>query len=528
MEPSQPRAQAVALSDGRIAAVGTTDEILGMAGPSCRKLDLAGLTLVPGFNDAHMHIMGLGESLLGADVSPSAGAVSIPSLLRLLQEWAEAHPTALWVRGYGYDHNAFPDVRHITAAELDSAFPDRPVALHYASAHGVVANMAALCFVGILAEIDVFPNGVIGRDDTGKLTGLLLEAAMVLLTSAIPPLSGSERTEALTLAFRVLASRGVTAASEMGTGCRSLDADVSAYRAALDRGAPVRVTLCPEAATLWNAQDIPDRGDVERGYGLDDASSAESGGLRLGALKLYADGALTTRTAAISAPFADGSGSGVLVHDPDELTAYILNGDARGWQIATHAIGDRAVATALSAYEMTTNGLNRRHRVEHAMLLDRALIERMRASGVVAVMQPEFLTAFGEAYVRALGEERAGLVNPVAALLAADVPVAFSSDCPVVTGAPLDGIWASMERTAASGRILGAEERVDVLTALRAYTETAACATWDDEAVGRIRQGMRADLVALTALPGDDAQVEPRVAATMVGGRVVMGHEALQ
>jgi hypothetical protein len=314
----------------------------------------------------------------------------------------------------------------------------------------------------------------------------------------------------------------------MGTGSGSLDADVSAYRAALDRGAPVRVTLCPEAATLWNAEDIPSRGEVERDCELGGASSAEVGGLRLGALKLYADGALTTRTAAVSKPFADGSGSGVLVHDPDELTAYILNGDARGWQIATHAIGDRAVAIVLSAYEMTTNGLNRRHRVEHAMLLDRTLIERMRASGVVAVMQPQFLAAFGDAYVRALGEGRAASVNPVATLLASDVPVAFSSDCPVVTGAPLDGIWASMERTAASGRILGAEERVDVLTALRAYTETAACATWDDEAVGRIRQGMRADLVALTALPGDDAQVEPRVAATMVGGRVVMGHEALQ
>lgn len=544
MDDARPTAAAVAIRGHQIVAVGSAEELAGMANPGTRVVDLAGLTVLPGFNDCHMHIMGLGIALLGAPVSPDAGVRDSAALIAALRTWGLANPLATWVRGYGYNQNAFPGVKHVELAQMDRAFPDRPVIVFHASGHAAVANTVALRQAGIDAGTDDPDGGSIVRDQQGEATGLLLEAAIGLVTRVMPPYSRSERADAVERACAQLITHGITSASDMGIGGVDLDGDIRAYRDAVDRGAPVRMTLCPETADLWSPDTIPERASFAADWCLERTGqtprpgvAGSPGSLRLGALKLYADGALTTRTAALSAPYVDGSGSGMLLHAPEQLRAYILSGHRRGWQIATHAIGDRAVAEVLSGYETAAREgadrranaetePDRRHRIEHAMLLSGDLIARIRRAGVVAVLQPEFVARLGDAYVLGLGAARAALLNPVRSLLDEGVTVAFSSDCPVVPGAPLDGIRAATERRSPSGRVLGEDQRCTALESVRAYTAGAAIATRDGAHVGRIAPGHRADLVFLSAFPGA-SPVAAEVKATMVGGAFVYGEGGL-
>ncbi len=532
MDPARPSAEAVAISRGRVTAAGSSGDIAGLAGPRTVVVRLQGMTVTPGFNDCHMHIAGLGVTLMSADLSPAAGVRSAETLVAALRTWANDHPRAAWVRGYGYNQNVFPSAGHIQRADLDVAFPDRPVVVFHVSGHAAVANSAALRPAEIGDASPQPSGGEIARDAAGRPTGLLLEAAIGLVTRVIPRLTRSERAEAVILACSALVRHGVTSASDMGVGTQDSADDIQAYLEAVERGAPLRMTLCPEAADLWEPDDIPCRDAVAADWRLTDRPDLDlPGAVRLGAAKLYADGALTTRTAALSRPYADQPGRGMLVHSTERLMGYVDGLHRAGWQIATHAIGDRAVAEVLRRYEAATGGATavpeHRHRIEHAMLLDRALIGRIRRAGVVAVMQPEFIARLGDAYVLGLGSRRASALNPVRSLLNAGVTVAFSSDCPVVPGSPLDGIRAAASRTTPTGVTLGSQEACTAEEALRAYTVGAAYAVQDEAAVGRIAPGMRADMAVLTSDPLCDDLDDVEVAATMVGGKFVYGADAL-
>lgn len=527
-DPARPSAEALLILEGSIARLGSSAEITSDLPAGCRTIDLSGRTAVPGFNDCHMHILGLGVTLMAADVSPSAGVTDAGSLIQALRTWADANPHAPWVTGYGYDQNRFPGARHITNGELDRAFPERPVIVFHTSGHAAVANTSALSRSGVGPDTPNPQGGELAHDEAGNLTGLLLETAIGLVTQAMPPLTRAERARAIELACAALVRVGVVAASDMGLGGYSIDDEFGAYLDAVEGGAPVRMTLCPEVADIWEPDGIPEPSLFAAEIGLGGAPatrSDRSGSLRLGALKLYADGALTTRTAALTEPFVDGSGDGMLLHTPDRLQAYVRHGMRRGWQIATHAIGDRAIAEVLDAYEaaLPMDHSAGRHRIEHAMLLDPALIQRMTTAGVVAVLQPEFLARLGDAYVLGLGEERASRLNPYRSLLAAGARIAFSSDSPVVPGAPLDGIRAAMHRTTPDGVRLGKDERCTLDEALAAYTTGAAYATRDEARHGAIKPHGSADIVILDDISSDGSFDAAAVAATMVGGRFVHG-----
>jgi predicted amidohydrolase YtcJ len=536
---------AVAAAGGVIVAVGTNEELLAAGRPGVVRVNMRGLTMVPGFNDCHMHILGYGLKLSAADLSPDAGVRDTPTLIAALRRWADANPHAPWIRGSGYNQNAFPGAEHVQLADLDAAFPDRPLLIIHASGHAALANSRAMQQAGIGPDTQAPAGGEIVRDRMGAPTGVFLESAMSLVTNALPSPGRSQMAEAILKASRALASVGITSASDMGV--EDADAEVGAYRDAVALGAPVRITLCPEAVVFGSASEVPEREALAHDWGLDAdgtralaskcVASAQAdlpGSLRLGALKLYADGALTTRTAALREPFVDTGTPGMLLHEPETLREYIHAGHARGWQMAVHAIGDRAIEAVIEACETIPDPARtmRRHRIEHCMLLDDSLMARMRAAGMVAVMQPEFLARLGDAYVLGLGQERAARLNPVASLLAAGVPVAFSSDCPVVPGAPLDGIRAASRRRAPSGRVLGEWECVGPAVAIGAYTRGAAYATFDEAMTGAIRVGLRADFAVLSSMPtvpvAERAEAhndECQVVATIAGGRIVYGAE---
>jgi predicted amidohydrolase YtcJ len=502
--------------------------MLDAAPVGARRVRLDGMTLVPGFNDCHMHILGYGLKLLAADLSPDAGVRDASSLVAALRRWADANPGAPWIRGASYNQNAFPGVAHVPLADLDAAFPDRPVLIHHTSGHAAVANSAALRAAAIGPATASPSGGEIVRSASGAPTGVLLETAIGLVSDAVPPPSRADMGQAIIRACRALTAVGVTSASDMSVGGPDTAGEVGAYKDAVAEGAAVRMTLCPDATELGAPERIPCRADLEACWQLDEAPEGALGSLRMGALKLFADGALTTRTAALRSPFEDNGGLGMLLHEPDLLRAYIRAGHAAGWQLATHAIGDRAIELVLDAYAsaQSDGGAPRRHRVEHCMMVDAGLMSRLRRLGVVAVVQPEFVASLGDAYVLGLGLDRASQLVPVRSFLAEGIPVAFSSDCPVVRGAPLDGIRAALRRTTPSGRVLGADQRIGPGEALAAYTTGAAHAVFDEEHTGAIAVGMRADLAVLTGWP-EASEAASEVVATIVGGTVVHGMDRI-
>lgn len=550
MNPAMPTARALAMERGRVIAVGTEEEIRPLARTGTRVLNLQGRTVVPGFNDCHMHILPYGLDLAQADLSPLAGVSNVPALMAALRRWAEANPHSEWVLGSRYDQNIFPGAAHPTRTDLDAAFPDRPVYIVQTSKHAGVANSVALKLAGISRNTPDPKGGQIVRNAEGEPTGVLLESAMSLVARHIPKPDKAGMIAAIQQANKALVQVGITAASDLNTGWLDLEAEIAAYRQAAAEGAPVRMTLSPHAPKLSAPKDIPDRAAFAADFGFDNARQSK---IRLGPLKLFSDGALTVRTAALREPYVDGSGSGMLLHEPEVLRNYILTGHLRGWQIAVHAIGDHAIEQVLDCYaeastltpdpspfqgEVHKGQWTRaaRHRIEHAMLLDGSLIQRFAQQQIIPVVQPEFLARLGDAYVLGLGPERAACINPTASLQRAGVGVPFSSDCPIVPGAPLDGIRAATRRITRSGQVLGPEERISPLEGLRNYTYWAAYSTFDEGEVGSIEPGKRADLTILDFGFGSsmmdcgftiEALDTVRVVATIIAGKTVYGEEEM-
>ena len=525
MNPAQPVARDVLVSNGRIAAVET--EHMRWRLTDTKQVDLRGLTVVPGFNDCHMHILPYGLDLAQADLSPAAGVTSVPQLINALRQWSLDNPQSEWALGNRYDQNTFPGAAHPTRQELDAAFPDRPVYVMQTSKHAGTANTVALKLANVTRDTPDPDGGEIVRDASGEPTGVLLESALGLVTRHIPRPDRTGMVAAIRRAHDALIRSGITSASDLNTGWYDLEAEIACYRQAAEEGAPVRMTLFPHAPEFGKPEEVPSREEFARFFGREDAGS----GVRLGPAKLFSDGALTVRTAALRQPYVDGSGSGMLLHPPEELKAYIRQAHLGGWQVAVHAIGDRAIELVLDAYDEAQKANPRpgaRHRIEHAMLLDDVLIARFVRQEVVPVVQPEFLSRLGDAYVLGLGEERAARINPTASLQRAGLGVPFSSDCPIVPGAPLDGIRAAARRTTRTGKLLRPEERISPADGLRNYTYWAAYSTFDESETGAIEVGKRADLTVLSTDPTKDDLDSVSVVATMVGGEFVFGAEAIQ
>lgn len=527
LDPACPLATQVAIRGGRIVGVGRDGEFDALVDAQTRRIDLRGRIVTPGFHDSHMHVLPFGVFLGRADLSPGAGVRDASALARALREWADRNPTSEWALGSGYDQNAFPGARHPTRRDLDALLPGLPACAQHASGHAAVANSEALARAGVTRSTPDPPGGTIVRDAAGEPTGLLLETAVDRVMACVPQPSLAELTAAALRAGRELLRVGVTSASDMCLSWIGGAQAIPAYRAAVEQGYVVRTGLCPSLADFGPPAAVPDRAAFERDSGLPVGDT-----LRLGPAKLFADGALTTRTAAVREPFADGAGEGRLMHEPEELTAYVHAAHARGWQVATHAIGDRAIALALEAYATVEDGApsrERRHRVEHAMLLDDGTMDRFAEVGAIPTMQPEFLARLGDAYVLALGEARAARLNPYRSLRDRGVPVAFGSDCPVVPGRPLDGMRAAVARRTPSGRVLGAEQALTPFDALWNYTVGAAHAVFQEAATGRIKPGMWADLAVLTHDPATvDGLEAAEVVAAFVAGRIVSGEDALE
>ena len=506
-----PIAEAMVIREGRILAVGSKEDLAARY-PDAKRVVVDGKAIVPAFNDCHMHILPLGIDLGKADLR---GCTSVAEIQQRLRAWMEANPDAAWVLGRAYDQNLLPEGKHLTRHELDAVCAEKPIYLNHVSKHGAAVNTLALRIAGITRDTPDPDDGVILRDEDGEPTGILLESAASLVSKHIPKPSGAELVQAVHRACEDLARRGILAASDASTGWHDLEAEVAAYAQALEEGAPVRMTLMPLFSAAQRAGWLERTEQSGEATGFSPHPPTPHPDLRWGAVKLFADGAFTTRTAALRQPYADTPTTGVLMYEPEELMERILTVHRAGWQCAVHAIGDYAIALVLRGYRRALEAYPRphhRHRIEHAMLMADDLMAEMQALGVVVVPQPEFLWWLTTAYLKGLGERALSLM-PFRSWLQAGVAMGFSSDQPVVPGDPIIGWRAAVTRTSRDGTCLNPEEGLDPLTALQMFTVGAAYAT-ADEAVGILAPGKQARFIALSHLPEQIADAEMQVIAT--------------
>ena len=530
LDDAHPRGRAVAVHQGRVVAV-LDDDALPAGVRARHVVGAGGATVVPGFDDAHQHAAWFGQSL--AEI-PLGGLRDLDAVYDAVAARAAELPADAFVVGAGYDDVALggsPDRR-----ALDRAGGGRPVWLKHRSAHVCAVSTEVLRRAGVLDGSAVVPaGGVVVRDDTGDPTGVLLEAAQALAGDLLRPYPVPDLADAIAAATAVFARQGLTHVTEAGIGGGWIGRsprELAAYQLARERGdLAVRVDLMPETSVLHDLPGGPGRGlDLGLRPGLGDLD------LRIGPMKIFFDGALSSRTAAMHQPFADRDHAGYLGDEPEALHAAVVEVVSGGWTVAAHAIGDRAVDVALDAFADAASrpwpGVRPpRHRLEHAGVVGDAALARLAALGVTPMPQARFLHEIGDSMAAAVGDERADLLYRHASFLRAGLRVPASSDRPCVAdGHPLRGIRSMVQRRTAAGRTLGPDEAVDAETALRAYTVDAAWIAGDEDVRGRLAPGFTADLAVL----GDDVtRIETdrigdiEVVATLRGGRATHGADVL-
>ena len=507
-------ADSVAARAGRIVAVGLEADLRAMTGPATEIVPLGGRALVPGFHDAHCHVLGFGLTLAAVTLT---GVPTIPELVQRLQTRANEMNAGAetWIRGRGYNQNIMTEKRHPTRGDLDQVGGGVPfVLITHASGHAVSVNSRVLGRMGVTPDTPDPPGGTIVRDDTGEATGVLLETAANLAYDAAPEPSSREKIAALRRASEAMNAMGITSAVDATLGLAARDSfrEIDVYHeAALSGALTLRCSLMMLLSQLAAMESVPNPRDV----------TTETDFVRVGPAKVFTDGALTTRTAFLRSAFVGSDHLGTAVWTAEQLEEMVLKAHSAGWQIAAHAIGDAAIDLCLDAYGKALAKSPRtdsRHRIEHAMLLWPDQVGRLARLGILPVYQPEFIMRFGDAYALAIGDARAHRLMPYAETSAAGLPLVFSSDIPVISGAPLDGIRSAAERRTPSGVVLGSGQCVSALNGLRAYTEGAAYSVFLEHDRGQIAPGHRADFAVLDGWP-DAATVQ----ATIVGGKFVHG-----
>lgn len=498
--PPDGRSTALAVAGDTIAAIGTDDEILGMR-DGTEVFDARGATILPAFNDAHVHFLMGSRSLGELDLH---GAETQSEVERRILSYASARTSARtdrWIVGRGWFYSAFPGGMPDVDL-LDRLVPDRPAYLESFDAHTGWANSKALDIAGIAA-----------RD-------VLKEAAMLLVTRHVPKRTTAEELEALQAGMALAASRGIGSVQEAGEG----QDQVSLWSALQDAGRlRLRVRLAFDMVpgldmTGW-ASRLEEYREVARGA---------TGWITCGILKAFADGVVESRTASMLEPYADSDSRGHPLWEDGELREAVRIADRAGWQVQVHAIGDAAIRQALDAFEGTTPG--RRHRVEHIETPSPADLPRFARLGVVASMQPQHAEPnrnLQEIWSANIGPGRATRGWPWGTLRRSGAVLAFGTDWPVVPLDPAASLHVAATRQAAGGRPAGGwipSERVAPAEAVEAWTAGAAFAEHAEAAKGALRAGMAADLAVLDR----DLGATPReelggigVRLTVVGGRPV-------
>lgn len=515
MDPNQPEVEAIGVIGERIVAVGGRSDVEAALPHAPRRFDLAGRTLLPGFNEAHNHMIGFGQTLGYIDAGFPA-VRSIAEIVARVRERAQDTPPGTWIIGRGYDDNKLDERRHPDRNDLDAATSAHPVMIVNGSGHLSAVNSMALQLAGVTRATEDPEGGHFVRDEHGEATGVLHETAQQPIRAQIPVPTVEDYVQALKQCNDAYVKAGITSSQDAGSATGD---HIRAYQLASQRGLlklrtsmMIRENLLPQIDELGLLQ----------GLGNDR--------LRVGPIKLFIDGSLIGRTAAVTVPFLDDprdDNLGLTMMSQERLDEYVMHAHRLGYQIAIHAIGDRAIDMVLDAYEKALNAYPRadhRHRVEHCGICRPDILDRIARMGVVPVSQPVFINEYGDGFIRHLGLDRVQLTYPFRSFLERGIKLVFSSDCPVSDFRPLKSIQAAVSERTGTGQSYALEEAVTVEEALELYTVAGAYATFEEELKGSLKPGMLADFTILAA---DPRTVDPLalselpVSATVIGGEHV-------
>ena len=516
-DTARPRAEAIAISAGRIAAVGASAEVLSLRGPATRVIDAKGATIVPGLQDAHGHFARLGESLRMLNLRGTASFGEVVAMVR--QRAAAARPGA-WILGRSWDQNDWPRQEWPTGRELTAAVPDNPVYLTRVDGHAALVNGAALKAARITRDTPDPEGGRIIRDASGVPTGVLIDHARDLVSRHIPPVGREELEEQILRADQEARRLGLTMVHDAGVD----PAIVDVYKRLIDTG-----RLKTRLYVMLGGRLDALRPHLEKGPVLNYGNHH----LAVRAIKISADGALGSRGAALLEPYTDEPGTtGLLTTPPEEVYERTLAASKSGFQTCVHAIGDRANRLTMDIFERVQKEVpaarDLRLRIEHAQILDAAEIPRFSRLGIIASMQPAHATSDMPWVPARIGPERTAEGAYVwRKLIESGARIAGGSDFPVEEPNPLLGFYAAVTRQDPSGHPAegwAADQRLSREEALRSFTIGAAYAAHAEQELGSLSPGKLGDLVMLS---NDIMTIPPkeilttRVTMTLVGGEIV-------
>jgi len=497
MDPALPRAKRVTIRDGKISAVGGSDEPKGLRHENREVIDCKGKTVLPGFIDAHFHLHGFAESLVTLNLEPRNNVRSISEIQDRIKQLSQKLPPGTWIRGRGYNEFYLAEKRHPTRRDLDLAAPHHPIRIIHRSGHAHLLNSLALKLVHISKETADPPEGLIDRDlRTAEPTGLLYGMGDYL-AKAMPPIENEQMEHGVSLASQELISFGITSICDVSS--RNNLMRWKTFQTWKER------KLLKSRTTVVLGRD-----DFSQYQSQDFSTQIEANQLRLGGVKIILH-----------------ETTGRLSPCQTELNEIVLNIHQSGSQAIIHAVEEKTIEAGCHAVEWALRRSPRpdhRHRIEHCSVCPQPLARRLASLGIMVVTQPSFIYYNGERYLRTVPDSNLKHLYPIATLINNGVKVVGSSDCPIAPANPLIGIYSSVSRRTENGELVSPEERISPLEALRMYTDEAAKTTFEETIKGSITPGKLADLVVLDGDPTElpvDAVKDIKVEMTILSGEVV-------
>ncbi|MDR4887864.1 amidohydrolase [Fredinandcohnia sp. QZ13] len=516
--------ESVAVKGNHLIAVGSNQEIQEYISYETNVIDLHGKSVLPGFIDAHLHLTIYGTNLLGVScIEPHIQ--SLEDIFIDLQKKAEETPKGQWVRAWGFNESKLKENRFPTRQELDKVSTDHPIVIIRTCNHTSIANSRALEIAGITEDTVNPEGGIIGRDENGALTGALIENAHMQLFE-YASYTDEEIRKGMKLASDEFIQAGVTSihdAGAYGDGAESFRIMQQAIKEQ-----EIRVRVYAIIGSLTNSHDF-----VERVVKAGPISGLGDDYFKIGPAKLFTDGSSVGPTIATREPYSHNSNDyGITYYSQDELNRILGEAHKKGFQITAHAQGDRAVEMVLDCIEKALEEhprIDHRHRVEHAGISSADLQNRMQKLGVIPIPNPVFMYVNGDKYLEYYAE-RVNVMYPLRDYIDKGIIAAIGSDAPVTFVNPLLGIHAAVNRKSWKDQVVGENQRIDVIEAIRAYTYNGAYASFEEDKKGSIEVGKLADLVVLDSsiLHAESEKLRDiKVELTMVDGDIVFQSKQL-
>ena len=504
----QPLASAMLVEGRKISSVGEYDALIKKKKVDTTLIDVKGKTILPGFNDAHIHVWKVGQ--LESFIIDLRGIESILQLQQKVKIKADKLPADTWIIGRGFNEQVLSDKRMPNKEDLDAISTRHPIYLIRTCAHIAVTNSQGLEVTNITNSTPVPSGGVIGKNEDGQLNGIFYETALGLVTKHIPPPSHADYKHMILAGAEMMMHCGITSATDPAVHPELLEAYLQLDK---EKKLPIRFNLMPII--------LPDGGSTP--YPIPDKYSSDY--ISVDTVKFFSDGGLSGKTAALKRPYKNSTDCGVLRLEPKPFLEFCRAAQQKGFRIGTHAIGDVAIDLVVDTYKaLHAEFGDTRNRIEHFGLPSARNIQDVADFGFIPVPQPIFLDELGENFRSSLDDEYLSRCYPVKTLLDKGIPVAFSTDAPVVKNInPWSCIKAAITRMTSAGNTIAAKESVTIEEALYAYTMGSSYAEGRERMKGSLKAGMLADFIIVDKNPFEVATEEIDsilVEATYIGGEI--------